>query len=174
MNFLTLDLATNLGWTCGPIPDPKFSFGSHRLPSTGEDIGAFIYEYDTWLNNKIKSAEVYYVVFESPILHGLTNIATLRKLYGLASHTEFVCAKMQIKCREANQSKVKAFMGVRGKGDAVKRAMVASVATYGYQVDNHDIADAIGVRLFTIGQERPDVLRHLKMDLGPLGMAAAQ
>jgi hypothetical protein len=171
VNFLTLDLASRVGWSCGPIPTRLFDFGSHQLPKTGTDIGAFIFEYDAWLQTMLD--DVYYIVFEQPIMPAITQIATLRKLYGLASHTEFVATTRGIKCREAPVQKVKSFMGVKRTGDQGKRDMVDAVARYGYEAEDHDAADAIGIRLFTISVERPELLRSMRLDLGPLGARAA-
>jgi hypothetical protein len=173
MNLLTLDLASRIGFTCGPMPLPGFSFGSYQLPKTGTDIGSFIWEYDKWLRTMLEEHEVWYVVFEQPILHKMTQIATLRKLYGLCSHTEYVCTEYQVKCREVNVQAIKRFMGVKRYGAEGKQDMVDAVARYGYKCEDHDAADACGLRLYTVSVERPEALRLFRLELGPLGAAAS-
>lgn len=168
--LLTLDLATNLGWTLGPETDPAFRHGSHRLPSTGEDIGAFATAYDLWLRERLFGG-VDYVVFEAPVLPRETSLATVRKLSGLAWHTEFRCTMMNIRCEEASNTSVKKF--VAGHGFAKKNDMLAAIRARGYEVADHDEADAIAVRLYTIHQRFPKAAACLNLDMGALGVAAA-
>ena len=95
------------------------------------------------------------------------------KLYGLCAHTEFFCNRENIKCREASIPTVRKFLC--NNGHAKKDQVMRAVETYGYKVDNHDEADAIAMRLYTIGQERKDLLQGplFQMDLGELGARRA-
>jgi hypothetical protein len=168
VNLLTLDLATRVGWTFGLVSDPRFKFGNHLLPSTGEDIGAFIKAFDDWLQQYAERVD--YIVFEQPILPRETRIETLRKLYGLTAHVEFWAKAYEVKCREAPIGKIKMFMA--NSGNASKDMMVAAAKRHGYDVANDDEADAVGVRLYTISSEYPDLMKLFRLDLGPLGAVA--
>lgn len=174
MNFLlTLDLASrSIGWTCGPPDDNRFSSGTQTFPSTREDIGAFSILFEKWLDQAL--AGVSLVVFEAPVLYAAkANLATLRKLYGVAYHVELMCTKRKIECFEANNSSVKAFMGVsRAKGVNQKAQMIELVRRYGFAVRDDDEADAIAIRLYVIARRFPKLVRAMSIDLGPLGAAA--
>lgn len=165
--LLTLDLATVLGWTKGAVEDTKFKSGYFRLPSTKNDIGAFAIAYDDWLNFNIDG--VTDLVFEAPILPRKTQLATIRKLYGLCYHTELLCTKMGIKCYEANLSSVKKTIGGHGRAD--KDDMVAAVRGYGYDVKENNEADAIAVRLYTIMTRHQELAADFGLTLGLLGTA---
>jgi crossover junction endodeoxyribonuclease RuvC len=170
--LLTLDLATRVGWTCGKPEDTRFSSGTHTLPSTGEDIGAFLEAAEQWLEGTLNG--VAQCVFESPILPRLTSIATCRKLYGLAGLAELACHRRHIRCMELSNATVKAFMGVRkapGCRD-LKAQMIDAVALHGYQATTHDEADAIAIRLYILHKFHPEHRRAFSLDLGRLGAAA--
>ena len=174
MSFLLcLDLATRLGWSCGEPGDQQFSYGSHQLPKTGEDIGWFLHAYDAWLAPALTGVGM--VVFESPVLGRTTSLATARKLYSQAGYTELACRQRDIKCMECNLQSVKTFMGVsRARGVDQKASMMECVERYGYEPDgDEDAADAIALRLFVLHQMFPDVARRMPLQLGPLDAAAA-
>lgn len=101
MRLLVLDLATATGFCFGTEAGPV-QHGSFKLPSTGEDIGAFLEAYCDWLRARIEGDKPTEIVFESPILPGTTNLATCRKLYGLSGVTELIARKARIACSEAN------------------------------------------------------------------------
>jgi Holliday junction resolvasome RuvABC endonuclease subunit len=111
-------------------------------------------------------------VFESPILPAKTSIDTLRKLYGIAAHVEYVCEGYQIGCEEMNLMTIKKFM--TGHGFAKKHDMVNAARLMGYDVKTDDEADAIGCRLAYIAMKFPKLMRGFNTDLGPLGVAAAK
>ena len=169
--LLTLDLSTRTGWTIGAVADPKFRYGTFVLPSTGSDIGRFAKAFDDWLVAQVSGEgadKVTEAVFESPILPRQTQLATVRKLSGLAWHTEFICTEFQIPCYEAHQQQVRKY--VAGKGNAKKPDIVAAVRRYGYDVGEDDNqADAISVRLFTIATRYPELINNFPISLGPLG-----
>jgi hypothetical protein len=169
--LLTLDLATNCGWTCGLAEDEGFRSGAEKFPSTGEDIGAFLYAFERWLMGALDGVER--VVFESPILPRSTSLATCRKLYGLAGMAELACHKRRIDCMEVSNATVKAFMGTsKTKAGEAKKAMIRAVELHGYCPNSHDEADAIAIRLYTLHKFYPSVRRNFSLDMGPLGVAA--
>jgi crossover junction endodeoxyribonuclease RuvC len=165
--LLTLDLATVLGFTIGEVADRHFKSGYFRLPSTGDDIGRFAAAYHSWLKCQLDGGLVTEVVFEAPILPRHTSLATIRKLSGLAWHTEFLCTSTGIACYEAHLQSVKKAIG--GHGRAAKGDMIAAVRRYGYDVTEENEADAIAVRLYTLLTRYPRYARDFGLELGLLG-----
>lgn len=160
-----LDLATNIGWAAGPSgSDPQF--GSHKLPSTGEDIGKFLSAYDTFLNDWISFYELGFVGFEAPIHTGKkTAFGTVRKLVALAAHTEFVCYRRMIKCQEAHVGTIK--KSFAGSGRAQKPDMMHIAKRYGWPVKTDHEADALAGFVLAVTKLAPqDAGRFLA---GPLG-----
>lgn len=164
--LLTLDLATVLGWTIGDVADRSFKSGWFRLPSTGDDIGAFANAFDGWLRSHL--AGVTATVFEMPVLPKKTKLATVRKLTGLCWHTEFLTTQSGSRCYEANNSSVKKAIGGHGRAD--KDDMIAAVQRYGYtKVTEENEADAISVRLYTIMTRHKELAASFGLDMGLLG-----
>lgn len=95
------------------------------------------------------------IVFEAPILPGArfdpvknrmvqqTNIATTRKLQGLAFVTEMVARQRNCLAEECSLSTVKKEVGGGGKAD--KADMMAVAKKCGLNPPTHDAADAFGV-----------------------------
>ncbi len=164
--LLTLDLATVLGFTVGHVSDRKFRSGHYRLPSTGTDIGAFAQAYDDWLRSALDNG-VTECVMECPVLPRKTTLATVRKLTGLAWHTEWACFSNGIKVYEAHLQSVKKAIG--GHGRAQKSDIIAAVQRYGYPVTEENEADAIAVRLYTIMTRHPELAESFGLDMGLLG-----
>lgn len=112
MRLLVLDLATHLGFCFGDEAG-VIEHGSHILPSTGPDIGAFLHAYAGWLGEKLMSWPIEKIVFEMPILGTGANLATLRKLYSLCGLTELIAKTQGLPCGEANLTDIRRhFIGV--------------------------------------------------------------
>jgi Holliday junction resolvasome RuvABC endonuclease subunit len=156
MKILAYDLATRTGWCVGDaLPgSERPAFGTHTLPSTGEDIGAFL---DAALRKYRQDVGVYrpdLVVFECPVLPAETQIATLRKLYGLAGVVELLCRWTTIRCAEEHLGTIKKF--VTGNGHATKAEVIFAVKTFGFAVGEDDNqADAIA--LWLLAQSKVDL-----------------
>lgn len=166
--LLSLDLATNLGWSLGDVASRDFAFGSHRLPSTADDIATFAWAFNDWLVPKLEGVTL--CVFESPILPRQTSMTTVRKLSGLAWHVEFRCMERGIEVCECQIQSIKKYFA--GSGRAKKPDMIRAAKALGYNVKNDDEADAIAVRLYTIEQRFPALQGKFSLDLGPLGAVA--
>lgn len=172
--FLALDLATNTG-ACWGAGEGLPSLRSHRLPSTGDDVGAFLCAHEDVLRALLDEVEPTCIVFEAPVLprskfnpiskkvEGGVSILTTRKLQGLAGVTEMVAHREGLDCREVQPSEVK--QALTGKGNAKKPEMVRAARGYGldpktYTVDGQDAsdeADAFGVWLVAVRARRPDL-----------------
>lgn len=153
---LTLDLATQIGWSLGDW-DTEPEFGTYRLPTTGKDLGRFAQAFDQWLSMMIMKHRPEKVVYESPILPQKTQIAVLRKLYGLGYHTELICCRHNIECREAKLQDIrKHFVGRgTGKSDLMKRLVFEECGRRGWDVQTTDEADALAILDYTLCTDNP-------------------
>lgn len=165
MKILALDLATKTGWCAARAGDPV-RVGTHTLPKTGNDIGTYLDVHCAWMVRTLASHYPDLVVYESPILRsGQTQIATLRKLYGLAGVTEMVCTQNEVPCFEVNLSTAKALMA--GDGRAKKPDMIRAAIARGVDVQDDNQADAFAVFLCAIKFRCPELLPVYEMK-GPL------
>jgi Holliday junction resolvasome RuvABC endonuclease subunit len=159
--ILALDLATNTG-VCFGAGDVLPQLRSHRLRSTGDDIGAFLVEFQDWLGVLIEDVEPTCVVYESPVLPSTAKLVTLRKLYSLAGVTEMVCTREGLDCREVASSSAK--LALTGSGRAEKHDMVRFARHHGLEpktyikdgLDASDEADAFGVWIAAVRIRKPE------------------
>lgn len=154
--LLALDIATKTGWALGLPGNGLVASGVLALPKTGNDIGRFIAPYAVWLDQKIKESEITDVVFESPIMPGVTNVMTLRKLYGLTGRTEEICLDHGIGCRERHmQAWRKHFLGrasapkdIKDKAERrkwLKSECIRQCRARGWNPRDDNEADALGL-----------------------------
>lgn len=165
MRLLCLDLATFLGFAFGDDAGVQ-AHGSHRLPSTGEDIGSFLNAYWAWLDPAISRWQPEEIVFESPILPGTTNLATCRKLYSLAAVTEMMAQNRHIRCREANLMDIRRhFIGAcRAPKDVpakerrawIKDVTVTMCRKRGFRPADDNAADALALFSFAMSKRDPN------------------
>ena len=162
MRTLCLDLATQFGFAvgdqCGVV-----AHGSHKLPSTGNDIGAFLYSYQSWLSSAISRWEPGEIVFESPVLPANTQLNTLRKLYSLCGVTELIAGNRQIPVREANLSSIRLhFVGVARAPKAIpakerrqwiKDAVMLECRKRGFRPADDNAGDALALFSYTLAQK---------------------
>lgn len=151
------DLATRLcGWCSGSgdtIPD----VGAWELPDVKDDLGWMIDSFHTYLCVHIERFRPSTVVYEAPILvvndkrRGTDKLLTLRKLYSLGPHLEWVFRTRGIECGEESLQAIK--REVTGNRHADKDAMVAMAVKVGLKLPatksagREDAADAWGAWL---------------------------
>lgn len=154
--ILALDLATKTGWCLARAGDPV-RVGTHVLPSTGKDIGTFLLRHQHWMEQVFIDHRPELVVYESPILRsGQTQIATLRKLYGLAGVTEMVSTARGVPCFEVNLATAKNLLS--GNGRASKPDMIQAARARGVPVEDDNQADAFAVFLCAVKHRSPEHL----------------
>lgn len=159
MTLMCLDLATFLGFAVGDAGGVQ-AHGSHKLPSTGEDIGAFLNAYRAWLDAAISRWQPEEIVFESPILPATTNLTTCRKLYGLTGVTEMMAQNRHVRCREANLMDIRRhFIGaaraprdvpVKERRAWIKDSTVAMCRKRGFRPADDNDADALALFSFAM------------------------
>lgn len=147
--FLALDIASTTGWAFG-APGETPQHGTFTCPSTGDNLGRFAYSYAQWLTAKLRELQPKEIVFEAPILPSATNITTLKKLYGLCVVTELVALSEGVPCTEITAGQWrKSFLGMHypkgGTRDDLKRAVIAACRHMGWEPNNTDDADALGI-----------------------------
>jgi Holliday junction resolvasome RuvABC endonuclease subunit len=153
--FLALDLATCTGFCFGPADTGEVpTLGHVRMPSTGPDVGRFLCAWQDWLEPKVREVEPTLIVFEAPILAGQTQIATTRKLQGMAGVTEMVGHRLGIEVAEVSTSHVK--KALTGHGRAEKPQMMAAARHYGFDPQVSDEADAFGIWLCALRLRHPE------------------
>ena len=174
MTLLALDIASRTGWAAGPVPGTamarpgelgsgpvaKPASGWFDLPKRKDDLGAPLSAFVRTIEALIETRAVSRIVFEAPILprptveggqvRVSTNLMTARRLYAMAGLVEWIGYRQKIGYVEAHQQKWrKAFLG-RGAGFSKagldpKRACVAACRAMGWEVADHNEADALGV-----------------------------
>ena len=165
--ILALDIATKTGWAIGRPGNGLVASGVMTLPKTGNDIGCFIASYAAWLHKNIKENLITDVVFETPIMPGVTNVMTLRKLYGLTGRTEEICLDHTIRCRERHmQSWRKHFLGrasapkeIKGKEQRrkwLKDECILKCRLRGWFPRDDNEADALGLMDCVLCNDDPD------------------
>lgn len=148
MRILCFDLATRIGWAWAEDKAAPVH-GVHRLPSTGDDLGRFLHAARQWIDGKITEVEPHLIVYESPILRMATQLATLRKLYSLASIAELVAIDRCVKVEEAALGKIRTnFLGAGNcprESVAIKRAIVHRCRERGWHPQDDNDADALAL-----------------------------
>jgi Holliday junction resolvasome RuvABC endonuclease subunit len=157
-HLITLDLATKTGFAIAEIPaaplptsleiaggaeTPVVKSGAVVFGSPGCEIGVFMHAAHRWLDRVLTDHPITCCIFEAPIMPKMTQLNTLRKLYGLAALVEMMCVEHDLLVYEANASTVYKHFGVKGKGKERKKAAVAACMGYGWRPESDDEADAL-------------------------------
>lgn len=172
MKLAAFDIATRTGWCCGggeSIP----RHGSRHFPQF-KDLGpgAGFFAFEQWVADLIANLKPDVVVFEAPILAGKTQIATTRRLQGMAAIVEKVAYEADCRCFEATLSSVKKYFA--GHGRAEKPAMMKAATDRGFDIGNDDEADACAVWLYALSLIDEAAANRFAPGFGtsPLGSAA--
>lgn len=145
MRVLALDLATRTGWAKGAAASRPLS-GVIRLPSTGDNVGAFLAAWEQHLAGLLHDVDL--AVFEAPLLPRTTSFKTVTKLHSLAGLTELVCLKAGVQVRSAMNNRVK--KAWVGHGRAEKPAMIARAKALGFQPQDDNHADALAIWFYAV------------------------
>jgi hypothetical protein len=159
-SVLALDLATTTGWAYGK-PGAVPVFGSHRFVKKGEPRAPAYRAFRLWLDLFLSAHKTDLVVFESPalpmVMHGRTNIDTIKLLIGLAEHLEEWCYD-RFELREATVSQVRAhFIGSNMKSKIAKPMTLDRCHELDWNVETTDEADACALWSYQCCYLRPDI-----------------
>lgn len=158
MLIVGFDLATRrCGW-CAGSDDSLPTADAILLPQVGEDIGAMLQSFDrkVRLLHQRFPADVW--IMEKPIKTSRDQLLTLRKLYSIAGHLEFLGKELGVQVDEADVPALKRELA--GFSHAKKADMVYAAEKIGIQLPatqdegREDAADAFaawltGVRAYS-------------------------
>jgi hypothetical protein len=151
--LLALDIATDTGWCAGAIDQGEPGFGNFKL-AAGEALPNTLITFGDWLTKLCVLHQPQLVLIEeppNPAWSGRTNYQTLRKLMALAAKAEEICARRKIECREVSVGRWRMALGCPKRVSGIKPYPVfAQLAARGFDVNNHNAADAVGLWLFGV------------------------
>jgi crossover junction endodeoxyribonuclease RuvC len=148
--ILTLDLATATGWAFWKPGMAQPRHGVWRMPSTGEDIGRFLDAFHRLFEDFCTLEKPAYIGFEAPVGYSvnMTNPATTTKLYGLATHVEWMIYRLKgPSAFQTNISQVrKHFCGrVIRPSDEMKRLVYDTCSEFQWFPHDDNAADALSM-----------------------------
>jgi Holliday junction resolvasome RuvABC endonuclease subunit len=144
--ILTFDCATQTGWCAGDGSDLPI-LGTVNLPS-GVEAEEFLDFWDRWLNRHFAEINPTRVVYEAPILQGISNMHTAEKLIGLSNFLVVNCYRRKIPVEKVMPTQVKKYL--TGDGKAEKPDMMRVARRCGVSPKNYDEADAFGSWLLAL------------------------
>ncbi len=175
--ILAFDLATRLcGYCLGDglsIPEA----GAFELPQLGEDLGKMLDLFNNYIGLLIDRSHPVAILYEKPLLviNRLTDeygnllpgrtddLLTIRKIYSLGSHLEYVARRRGIECSEVGLQAIK--KEVTGNHRAKKAEIVAVAKRIGLQLPikskgEEDAADSWGAWLVGLRTYNPAASRR--------------
>jgi hypothetical protein len=157
---LALDLATVTGFAYG-FPGSIPQFGDIRFNKPGGSHAAAYRAFRYWLEQFVSAYPTDLIVFESAAVPshmlGRTNVKTTKFLFGLSEHLEEWCYD-RIELREATVSQVRChFIGSNMKSAEAEPETITKCKFLGWDVENHDQADACALWDYQCGWLRPDL-----------------
>lgn len=157
MIVLALDIATSLGWACGPADAPPV-FGTEILPAQreGEDETRRLVRMGGWLEDMVEVYGIRHVVCEAPVppgkMQNATQWSTTLLLLGLVSVAKATAMRMGCSHNVVPAPTWrKHFVGFGNsdKDDALKRNH-----QLGFMPATKDASDALGVLSYELHRLR--------------------
>lgn len=155
MRFLCLDLATKTGWALGS-PGQRPTLGVHDMARAGDHVGRFLNCHKSWMTAALESGTITHVFFELPVLARVSNIKTLTKLYGLSGVTQMLAREYRLPVQGYQSTTIKKVM--TGSGRADKDQMVAAARARGFNPQDDNAADALGLFLTAVKEHAAEKL----------------
>ena len=169
--IIAFDTSTRrTGWIRG-LPSGPVEFGSFGMREAVQgNIGRLLTEWTAEAWPLIQRCTNVY--FEAPIIPRHGNASSLRPLWALTSHLEFLAHHAGADCAEVdNQSHKKLLYG---HGGAKPLNAVEYATAWGLPVRNNDEADACGVFLYALRSEFPDAFQGWLTIRGQSGLVTRQ
>lgn len=157
-----LDLSPSFCGACSGtgavIPDVE----AWQLPHVTDSLGAMLADFDRQLNQHLDRYRPSLVVYESPIKTPYDKLWSIRRIYALGAHTEFVCLQRGIGCAEIDLRTIKKELA--GFSAAKKADMVFVARKLGLRLPEgkgaEDAADALGAWLVALRVRAPEYSRR--------------
>lgn len=145
------------GW-CRGEPGGPVRFGSFAVPEHARhNLGMLLNEWAIRAHPLIVGCERVY--FEAPIHpQQTTQLTTLRQLYSIAAHVEFLAFHAGADAVEVDSGSMKRLL--YGKAGAKPDNAEEHAAAWGVPVRNNDEADAFGVYLYALEKEFPHAFKR--------------
>ncbi len=151
-SLLAIDASKYVGWAFFRSADdkPKCRTWVARGLWDSDAYADYFAEFEKWLIEMLDVLQPDVFAFESPIVvprrdgRG-SDENNVRRLIGIVSVAELVCARRGLRCFEVHNQTSKAFVGMpRGKD---KDGMVVAMTARGFDVGDSHQADAAAVAL---------------------------
>lgn len=146
----TIDASKYVGWSyfASAHAMPKCRTWAAKALWDSDDYAPYFVAFEEWLTESLTVFNPDVFGFESPIVvphrdgRG-SDENNIRRLIGVVSIAELVCAKRGLRCLEVHNQTSKSFMGLKRGKD--KDGMVVAMTALGYDVGDHNQADACAV-----------------------------
>lgn len=144
-SIFAADFSKSCGWAHARDWDAP-TFGVQEFPR-GEhvDEGKVFSLFREWLDGMLKMLRADLMLYEAPI-HGVNDLRTTFLLIGIAAHAESVCWDRGIRVYQESASVIRRHFigkGRAGKGGNIKDEVGFKCRQLGWQVFNHNAADAL-------------------------------
>lgn len=136
---LALDIATNTGCAFDRAITPGVPICRSYCCPQGL-LGHRLKHFVVWLHKAATFIKPDVIAIEAPLIAGSRNAQSTRLLVSLNGAAHYIAACVGARVIERHNGSIKKFWTQNGKAD--KAAMMQMCRTLGWQVDNHDEADA--------------------------------
>jgi hypothetical protein len=158
--ILGLDVATTTGWCMGHTQCGSPSWGTRKLPSAGD--AAATMAMAAWLEPILVEGRPGLVAAETPPSlawgGGKTNAKTLLRLNKLVGKVEELCFEAGIDFALVDTTEWRKPLTGMARFPKTRRPYppIAALAQIGFDVADHNAADAFGVWLYALAVRNPD------------------
>lgn len=156
-SLLSIDASKYVGWSFFTSADakPKCRTWVAQGLWDSEDYAPYFLAFETWLIEMLVVLNPDVFAFESPIVVSRrdgrgSDENNVRRLIGIVSVAELVCARRNLPCYEVHNQTAKAFVGASSHKDKVD--MIVRMTALGFDVADQHQADAAAVALVVFDQ----------------------
>lgn len=156
-SLLSIDASKYVGWaffrSAGDKPKCRTWVAQGLWNS--DDYAPYFLAFETWLTEMLDVMQPDVFAFESPIVMPKrdgrgSDENNVRRLIGIVSVAELVCARRNLPCYEVHNQTAKAFVGASSRKDKVE--MMVRMTERGYDVADQHQGDACAVALVAFDQ----------------------
>lgn len=116
-----------------------------------DDYAPYFVAFEDWLTDMLTVLQPDVFAFESPIVVATggwgegrgSDENNIRRLIGIVSVAELVCARRKVPCYEVHNSTAKSHAGLKRGKD--KEGMIVTMTALGYEIGDQHQADACAV-----------------------------
>lgn len=156
-SLLAIDASKYVGWSyfASAGAKPKCRTWVAQGLWNSDEYAPYFLAFETWLTEMLDVMQPDVFAFESPIVMPKregrgSDENNVRRLIGIVSVAELVCARRGLRCYEVHNQTAKAFVGASSRKDKVD--MIVRMTERGYDCADQHQADACAVALVTYDQ----------------------